>query len=55
MSDLVWNRDGKDWPNRDASSFVQAAGIRWHVQRMGRGRRCFWSTAPAQRRIHGAG
>lgn len=37
MSGLVWSRDGGDWPNRDASSFVEAAGIRWHVQRMGQG------------------
>jgi magnesium chelatase accessory protein len=37
MSDLVWNKDGADWPNRDASEFIEAAGIRWHVQRMGRG------------------
>ncbi len=34
---LVWNRDGADWPNRDSSSFVEAAGLRWHVQRMGEG------------------
>lgn len=47
MSDLVWNRDGKDWPNRDASTFVQAAGIRWHVQRMGQGPRLLL--------IHGTG
>jgi magnesium chelatase accessory protein len=37
MSDLVWSRDGSDWPNRNASTFVEAAGIRWHVQRMGEG------------------
>jgi magnesium chelatase accessory protein len=37
MSDLVWSRDGGDWPNREASTFVEAAGIRWHVQRMGQG------------------
>ena len=37
MSDLVWSRDGGDWPNREASTFVEAAGIRWHVQRMGEG------------------
>ncbi|MGA7807786.1 alpha/beta fold hydrolase BchO [Bradyrhizobium sp.] len=37
MSDLVWSRDGGDWPNRQASAFVEAAGIRWHVQRMGQG------------------
>jgi magnesium chelatase accessory protein len=47
MSDLVWNKDGKNWPNRDASSFVQAAGIRWHVQRMGQG--------PPLLLIHGTG
>jgi magnesium chelatase accessory protein len=38
MSDLIWSRDGGDWPNREASLFVEAAGIRWHVQRMGEGR-----------------
>ncbi len=37
MSGLVWSKDGADWPNRDFSSFVEAAGIRWHVQRMGEG------------------
>jgi magnesium chelatase accessory protein len=37
MSDLSWNSDGADWPNRQASAFVEAAGIRWHVQRMGQG------------------
>ena len=37
MSDLAWSRDGTDWPNRNASSFVEAAGIRWHVQTMGQG------------------
>jgi magnesium chelatase accessory protein len=34
MSDrLVWERDGRDWPHRDTSRFVEAAGLRWHVQR----------------------
>ncbi len=37
MSDLVWSRDGTDWPNREASDFVDAAGIQWHVQRTGEG------------------
>jgi pimeloyl-ACP methyl ester carboxylesterase len=37
VSRLDWSRDGKDWPNRAVSSFVQAAGLRWHVQRMGSG------------------
>lgn len=47
MSGLVWNRDGGDWPNRDASEFVQAAGFRWHVQKMGQG--------PQLLLIHGTG
>ncbi|NJM92991.1 MAG: alpha/beta fold hydrolase [Rhodospirillaceae bacterium] len=38
MSDrLDWDRDGSDWPNRKSSRFVTAAGLRWHVQRMGAG------------------
>jgi magnesium chelatase accessory protein len=37
MSDLNWSTDGADWPNREASAFVEAAGILWHVQRMGQG------------------
>jgi len=47
MSDLDWSRDGKDWPNRDASTFVPAAGIRWHVQRLGQG--------PPLLLVHGTG
>jgi magnesium chelatase accessory protein len=47
MSDLIWSRDGADWPNRDASRFIEAAGIRWHVQRMGEG--------PSLLLIHGTG
>ncbi|MBL0923054.1 MAG: alpha/beta fold hydrolase [Sphingomonadaceae bacterium] len=30
-----WATDGNDWPNREASSFVRAAGYEWHVQMMG--------------------
>ena len=47
MSGLVWSKDGADWPNRDASHFVEAAGLRWHVQRMGEG--------PTLLLIHGTG
>lgn len=47
MSDLVWSRDGADWPNRAASSFVEAAGLRWHVQRAGAG--------PCLLLLHGTG
>jgi magnesium chelatase accessory protein len=32
-----WSRDGRDWPNREASRFVNAGGLRWHVQVMGDG------------------
>ena len=44
---LSWERDGRDWPNREASRFVRAAGLRWHVQRMGAG--------PAVLLLHGTG
>ncbi len=44
---LVWERDGVDWPNREASRFVQAGGLRWHVQQMGQG--------PVMLLIHGTG
>jgi len=33
----VWERDGRDWPNRAASQFVEAGGLKWHVQRTGQG------------------
>jgi magnesium chelatase accessory protein len=29
---LDWTRDGADWPHAQHSRFVQAAGLRWHVQ-----------------------
>ncbi|MBI5128764.1 MAG: alpha/beta fold hydrolase [Rhodopseudomonas palustris] len=49
MSDLVWSRDGADWPHREASRFVEAGGFRWHVQQMGP------PDAPAILLIHGTG
>jgi len=49
MSDLLWNKDGIDWPHREASAFVEAAGFRWHVQRMGD------PAAPAMLLAHGTG
>jgi magnesium chelatase accessory protein len=33
---LNWEREGRDWPNRSASQFVRAGGLRWHVQIMPR-------------------
>lgn len=34
---LAWDTDGADWPLREASRFVVADGMRWHVQQMGQG------------------
>jgi magnesium chelatase accessory protein len=48
MSDrLIFERDGRDWPNREASRFVEAAGLVWHVQVMGQG--------PVVLLVHGTG
>jgi magnesium chelatase accessory protein len=44
---LVWEHDGRDWPNRDASRFVEAGGLRWHVQQLGEG--------PVLLLLHGTG
>jgi len=33
----AWDREGRDWPNREASRFVVAGGLRWHVQVAGQG------------------
>jgi len=32
-----WAVDGRDWPNREASRFVDAGGLTWHVQQIGAG------------------
>lgn len=44
---LDWDRDGRDWPHREASFFAEAAGLRWHVQRVG--------TGPGLLLLHGTG
>lgn len=44
-----WERDGADWPNREASRFVAASGLRWHVQEMGP------VDAPVLLLLHGTG
>ena len=52
MSDrLIWERDGLDWPHREASRFVQAGGLRWHVQRFG----SHAGDVPVAVLIHGTG
>jgi magnesium chelatase accessory protein len=43
----IWEREGHDWPNREASRFVKAAGLRWHVQIAGEG--------PVILLVHGTG
>jgi magnesium chelatase accessory protein len=47
MAALAWDIDGADWPHREASVFVDAGGLRWHVQRMGAG--------PSLLLLHGTG
>lgn len=42
-----WEVEGRDWPNRASSRFVETSRIRWHVQVMGEG--------PALLLIHGTG
>lgn len=44
---LSWDRDGHDWPNHEASRFVEAAGLTWHVQVVGQG--------PVLLLVHGTG
>ena len=42
-----WAVDGRDWPGREASRFVEAGGLRWHVQVQGAG--------PVLLLLHGTG
>ncbi|MCR9221251.1 MAG: alpha/beta fold hydrolase [Alphaproteobacteria bacterium] len=44
---LHWERDGADWPDRDASRFVETPGLTWRVVVAGRG--------PAVLLLHGTG
>lgn len=44
---MDWDRDGSTWPHRDASRFVDAGGLRWHVQSFGQG--------PVLLLLHGTG
>lgn len=52
MSDRPdWDREGRDWPNRAYSRFVDAAGVRWHVQVAGPKE----EDAPVLLLLHGTG
>jgi magnesium chelatase accessory protein len=42
-----WDQEGRDWPNRDSSQFIEAGGVHFHVQIMGRG--------PIALLLHGTG
>jgi magnesium chelatase accessory protein len=44
---LNWDREGLNWPNRAASRFVPAGGLRWRVEEMGSG--------PVALLLHGTG
>ena len=44
---LNWDREGLNWPNRAASRFVPAGGLRWRVEEMGSG--------PVVLLLHGTG
>ncbi len=46
---MDWERQGADWPNRAASSFVRRGALRWHLQRMGP------ADAPVVLLAHGTG
>lgn len=52
VSRLDWSRDGLNWPNRDASRFIDAGGLRWHVQQFGAPEA---PEAPTMLLLHGTG
>ena len=52
---LLWERDGSDWPHRQASEFKVAGGLRWHLQRFAcQGLPCA-ANPPVVLLIHGTG
>jgi magnesium chelatase accessory protein len=46
---LRWPGDALDWPHQQASQFIQAGGLRWHVQLMGE------EKMPGMLLLHGTG
>ncbi|MGB3711849.1 MAG: alpha/beta fold hydrolase BchO [Erythrobacter sp.] len=49
---LNWDREGRIWPNREASRFVDVGAARWHLQRMGAGGT---AAKPQMLLLHGTG
>lgn len=47
MAKPAWSREGRDWPHRETSRFMEVGGLTWHVQVMGRG--------PPVLLLHGSG
>ena len=52
---LEWERDGRDWPHREASQFIKAGGLRWHVQIFERHPQDQTQAAPVALLVHGTG
>ncbi len=48
---LQWQRDSADWPHREASRFVPAGGVHFHVQQLGPA----LGSAPVALLLHGTG
>ena len=48
---LDWAVDGKNWPMHEASRFIEAGGLRWHVQVTGQP----LGLAPVALLVHGTG
>lgn len=51
---MRWQNEGRDWPHREASRFIEAGGVRWHVQTMSSPRAAFTSRH-ALLLVHGTG
>ncbi len=47
MSGPDWRLEGPDWPHHQHSRFVEAGGVRWHLQSLGEG--------PPMLLVHGTG
>ncbi|MDP3551253.1 MAG: alpha/beta fold hydrolase [Novosphingobium sp.] len=47
MSGPRWDVEGRNWPNRSASRFIETPGLKWHVQIAGEG--------PVVLLLHGTG